>query len=37
MEEKLSANKFKFREDQQKMQILSRIIPSSEPQYRTLS
>jgi inositol 1,4,5-triphosphate receptor type 1/inositol 1,4,5-triphosphate receptor type 3 len=37
MEEKLAANKFKFREDQKKMQILSRIIPSSEPQYRTLS
>lgn len=28
MEERLAANKFRFREDQQKMQILSRITPS---------
>lgn len=33
----LAANKFKFREDQQKMQILSKITPNSNAQYRTLS
>lgn len=37
MEEKLPPNKFKFREDQQKMQIFSCITPTVEPQYRTLS
>jgi hypothetical protein len=37
MEESLFANKFSFREDQQKMQIFSRIVPVAEPQYRTLS
>ena len=37
MDEDLDANKFKFREDQQKMQILSKIVPKAEAQYRTLS
>ena len=36
-EETLMSNKFKFREDQQKMQILSKIIPGGSAQYRTLS
>lgn len=36
-DEEVSANKFKFREDQKKMQILSQIIPKTPAQFRTLS